>query len=311
MKKNWLLGVLVILLLACSGLSYPRMTPTLETISPTPSIVATNTPEIITPTVGTITEVLPTAQGQTETQPFSAIIARVDPISFYLLGGTENGEWLGPETVVPHLSDEETYQLYSLDGPEGSANGMQPIRDNICPVYWVTSSSDSQGGLEVGVTGTWDVTLRLAQEIPTDHPTYVEALENWLVAQNIPEPVVEISQILRVDIEGDGTEEVFINASHFVELTGHSVEYGDYSLVVMRKVMGNSVVTVPIVADYYYQEVEIQFPYTYVPIFPADLNNDGVLEILVGVERWEGSGVIVYEVDGTNVRKVFETICAL
>ena len=79
----------------------------------------------------------------------------------------------------------------------------------------------------------------------------------------------------------------------------------------MRKVVGNSVVTVPIVVDYYYQEVEVQFPRTYAPIFPADLNNDGVLEILVGIERWEGSGVIVFEVDRTNVGKVFEVICGL
>ncbi len=141
------------------------------------------------------------------------------------------------------------------------------MRDNICPVYWVTTGSNYQGGLEVGVTGTWDVTPRVAQEIPTDHATYVEAIESWLVGQNISEPVVEISQILRVDIEGDGTEEVLISASHFVEATGHSVEYGDYSLVIMRKVVGNSVVTVPIVADYYYQEVEVQFPYTYAANF--------------------------------------------
>jgi hypothetical protein len=311
MKKNWLLGVLVILLLACSGLSSPVTAPPVEVISPTPLLPVTSTPVIITPTFTANPEPPPTTQTQTEYRPFSAIIARVAPISFYLLGGTENGELLHPETVVPHLSDEETYQLYNLNGPEGSANGMKPMRDNICPVYWVNADSDFQGGLEVGVTGAWDVTPRIAQEIPTDHATYIEAVEDWLMGQNISEPVVEISQILRVDIEGDGTEEVLISASHFVEPTGHSVEHGDYSLVVMRKVVGNSVVTVPVVADYYYQEVEVQFPLTYALTFPADLNNDGDLEILVGVERWEGSGVIVYEVDGMKIWMVFEVICGL
>jgi hypothetical protein len=311
MKKNWLLGVLVVLLLACSGLPAPGMTPTMEPKFQTPSMEATSTPLIITPTVAAATESLPTAQVQTKIQSFSAIVARVAPISFYLLGGTENGEWLHPETVVPQLLDDEVYQLYGVDRPTGSTKGKKPMRDNICPVYWVTTGSDFQGGLEVGVTGTWNVTPRIVQKIPTDHPTYVEELENWLVGQNIPEPVVEISQILRVDIEGDGTEEVLISASHFAETTGHSAANGDYSLVLMRKVVGNSVVTIPIVADYYYEEVEAQFPYTYATLFLADLNNDGVLEILVGVERWEGSGVIVYEVDGTNMRMVFETICGL
>jgi len=123
--------------------------------------------------------------------------------------------------------------------------------------------------------------------------------------------VVEISQILRVDIEGDGTEEVLISASHFVEPTGHDVEFGDYSLVLMRKVIGNSVETVPLVADYYYQEAANQFPLTYTTTFPADLNNDGVMEVIVGVERWEGSGVIVFEIDGTKVHPVFEVLCGL
>ena len=46
--------------------------------------------------------------------------------------------------------------------------------------------------------------------------------------------------------------------------------------------------------------------------FPADLDDDGVLEILVGVERWEGSGIIVFEIDGTTVRRlIFEGLCGL
>jgi hypothetical protein len=164
--------------------------------------------------------------------------------------------------------------------------------------------------LSVGVTGNWDVTPRLVEEHPTDTPVYVGAIKNWLIDKGFPEPVVEISQILRMDIEGDGTDEVLISASHFVEPTGHDVEFGDYSLVLMRKVVGDSVETIPIVADYYY-EVATQFPLTYAMTFPADLNNDGILEILVGVERREGSGIIAFEVVGTTVSPVFEALCGL
>lgn len=165
--------------------------------------------------------------------------------------------------------------------------------------------------LSVGVTGNWNVTPRLAEEFPTDTPVYVDALTNWLTEKGFPEPVVEISQILRFDLEGDGTDEVLISASHFVEPTGHDVEFGDYSLVLMRKVVGDSVETVPIIADYYYQNVGLQFPLTYSMALPADLDNDGVLEVLVGVERWEGSGVIAFEIDGTTVRPVYEALCGL
>ena len=55
----------------------------------------------------------------------------------------------------------------------------------------------------------------------------------------------------------------------------------------------------------------MQFPLTYTLTFPADLNNDGVLEVLVGVQRWEGSGIIAFEIDGTTASPVFEVLCGL
>ena len=330
MKKNPLFYFLVVLLTSCNGVSSPISTPTPNTgssattmavkvsspvgsavevaVSPTVLPLQTNVPATASPMPSPVNS--PTI-AQVNQQPYAAILARMYPGSFVLLGGTENGKWLSPETVAPQLSDGEMYHIYGVDGPTGSAKGKTPGYDQFCQGYLVETDSYPFGGRAVGVTGNWDVMPRLAQEISTDNATYVEVLKTWLVGQNIPEPVVEIDQILRVDIEGDGTDEILISASHFVEPTGHSVALGDYSLVVMRKVIGNSVVTIPIIADYYYQEVEIQFPLTYAALFVADLNADGTLEILVGVERWEGTGVLVYEVEGTNIQMIFRLICGL
>jgi hypothetical protein len=295
----WLVSGLVLLTLACNALAFPRSTPTPEIVFPSPVLV---TPTSVEPP--------PTDQTQTGDQPFSAIIARMAPGPFFLLGGTENGEWLSPETVAPRLSNE-TYQIFGLNGPTGSAIGEQPVLDQICQLNRVDMDLVPLDDLSIGVTGNWNLTPRLAEEFPTDTPVYADELSSWLIGKGFPEPVVEISQILRVDLEGDGTDEVLISASHFVEPTGHNVEFGDYSLVLMRKVVGDSVLTIHLVADYYYQESVNQFPLTYAITFPADLDNDGVLEVLVGVERWEGSGVMALEIDETNVRSVFEALCGL
>jgi len=300
MKKKWFISGLVLLMLACNALTSPITRPTPDIVFPTFSAETTSAPAIMTPT---------TVQGQSDIPPFSAVIARMAPGPFFLLGGMENGEWLSPEMVLPYVSNE-TYQIYSLEGPAGSANGKEPVLDQICQLFRVDTDLVPRDDLSVGVTENWDVTPRPVEEYPTDTPAYVDELTNWLIDKGFPEPVVEISQILRVDIEGDGTDEVLISASHFVEPTGHDVELGDYSLVLMRKVVGDSVMTIPIIADYYY-EVAMQFPLTYAMTLPADLNNDGVLEILVGVERWEGSGVIVFEIGGTTVHPVFEALCGL
>lgn len=305
----------VALTISCNGTSSPQALPTPEILTPSPTVTveAASPTETGIPTAPSATPapVTPIPTEQVDYQPFSAVVARMVPGPFVLVGGTENGAWLYPEAVVPHLADGEVYQVYRESGLTGSARGKRPVRDDICQAYLVETDSYPFGGRAIGVTGTWDVMPRLVQEIPSDHAAYVDALRAWLEAQNIVEPVVEISQVLRVDIEGDGAEEVLISASHFFEPTGHSVTSGDYSLVIMRKVVENSVVTVPLVADYYTQEVELQFPLTYSGLLVADLNNDGVMEVVVGVERWEGSGVMAYEIDGTNASLVFRVFCGL
>lgn len=296
MKKYRLFIIPITLMLACNALTFPRPTPTPEIVFPSPVLV-------------TPTSVESPPATQSGDRPVAAIIARMAPGPFFLLGGTDNGEWLSAETIAPNLSIE-TYQIFGVNGLTGSAIGEQPVLDQICQLYRVDMELVSLDDLSVGVTGNWNATPRLTEEHPTDTLVYVDEIRDWLINKGFPEPVVEISQILRVDIEGDGTDEVLISASHFVEPTGHDVEFGDYSLVLMRKVVGDSVVTIPIVADYYY-EVATQFPLTYALTFPADLNNDGILEILVGVKRWEGTGIIALEIEGTTASPVFEALCGL
>jgi len=273
------------------------------------SAPATELPSPVIPTPTTVAAGL-TEQASLDDQPVFAIVARMAAGPFYLLGGTQDGKWLSPDAVVPDLADDD-YQVFSMNGSIGSARGTEPVYEEYCKSYLIDMDSDPRDDRAVGTTGNWNVTPRLAQEIPTDNSTYIDELTNRLIEQGFLDPVVNISQILRVDLEGDGTDEVLISASHFVEPTGHSVEPGDYSLVIMRKVVGDSVETIPILEDYYHQEVVTQFPLTYTGAFTADLNGDGVLEIIVGVERWESSGMMVFEFDGTTVHQVFEMLCGV
>ena len=190
MKKNWPYFVVMALMIACSGLTAPTMPPTPETATPTPSLAATETPQILMPTMTATLEPLPTATPETEYRPFSPVVARMFPGPFYLLGGTENGEWLSPETVIPHLSNE-TYQVFGLNGPTGSAKGKKPVFEEICRMYRVETDSYPFGGSAVGVTGNWNVTPRLAEEFPADTPTYVDELTNWLIGKGFPEALVD------------------------------------------------------------------------------------------------------------------------
>jgi hypothetical protein len=149
------------------------------------------------------------------------------------------------------------------------------------------------------------------QEIPTNNEIYLQALAAWLVEQAPSQPIPVIKKIWRVDVEGNGTDEVFINATRFAESTGHNVEPRDYSVVLMRTVIGSDVVTVKLVGDYYSEAITNRFPLTYTLEFIGDLNADGQMEVVVSVSRWEGTGVMVFEIDGEEVQLVLSVMCSL
>jgi hypothetical protein len=164
----------------------------------------------------------------------------------------------------------------------------------------------------VGVASGWITEENNRRELSTDAPTYIQVVAEWFQSQGISPTQIHITRILEVDIEGDGVNEILLSASYFKDTSGHMTETGDYSIVLMRKVVGNDVLTIPLVRDYYIStipNVELSYPYTYTLAEVADLNRDGTLEVIVDVRRWEGWGAIVYRVDDLNVREVMKTIC--
>ena len=120
----------------------------------------------------------------------------------------------------------------------------------------------------------------------------------------------QITRILQVDLEGDGVNEVLLSAMYFKDASGELTETGYYSVVLMRKVRGNDVVTVPLISDYYVSSApKPSDPRTYTLAEAIDLNRVGILELFVDISRREGGGAIVYRVDGQNVQEVLRAFC--
>jgi hypothetical protein len=190
-------------------------------------------------------------------------------------------------------------------------SGQSPTHELLCDQYYVNTAPFSLNQSAVGVAGDWNVLPRQPQDIPTDTEVYLQAVADWLVEQAPSQPIVAINKIRKVDVEGNGTDEVFISASHFAESSGHNVEPRDYSVILMRTVSGAEVKTIPLVSDYYAEGSENSFPWSYSLEFIGDLNGDGRMEVMVGLSRWEGSGVMVFEIDGQEVQLVFSVKCSL
>jgi hypothetical protein len=219
--------------------------------------------------------------------------------------------WVQAADIAGVLADNMEYQIHTVDESLGWVTSQELVHEQLCDQYFVSLEPFSISETAVGVAGDWTIQPRKPLEISTDEEVYQKAVADWLVDQAPSQPIVSINKIWRVDLEGNGTEEVLINATRFAEPSGHNVEPRDYSVVLLRTVIGNQVATIELIGDYYTKAVENQFPLTYNLEFVGDLNGDGRMEVVVGIQRWEGTGVMVFEIDIDQVNLVLSGICHL
>ena len=229
--------------------------------------------------------------------------------TFLLLGGIQDGIWLGPDTAAAQIQDGTVFDIRSTNARlqmTGRISGPDPI----CGAYFIDADENIPVSGMIGVANGWPVTQRNVEELSSENEFYRQVVMDWLIEQGISTPVVENLHVSRVDIEGDGVDEVFISASHFKDATGHMSEYGDYTVILMRKVQGDNAVTLDLVMDVYpSQEPELTFPIEYSLANFIDLDQDGNLEVIIEINRWEGFGAAVYQINGSDRVQVLQAFC--
>jgi len=121
---------------------------------------------------------------------------------------------------------------------------------------------------------------------------------------------VQLTAVQRIDLEGDGVDEVVVSATRLKD-GGHipPVAAGDYSVVVVRKLVAGTVVTLPLVGEYYRQAQELAYPSTHVLATVLDVNGDGTQEIVVQSTLWEGTATAIYAVHAGMVQHVGSMGC--
>ncbi len=229
---------------------------------------------------------------------------------FLLLGGVSRDAWLVPYISVARFGGEAAYSLHSFtQETENSLRGQAPRFSPACGVYTVGTDAALEDSGLVGVLAGWDVTKRPVTELSADGDFYRQAVTDWLRAEGVSAPLVDSMQVYRVDLEGDGSDEVFIGATHLVD-SQHTTRAGDYSIVLVRQVVGSEAVTRLVVGDIYRsQEPENTFPRTYSLANFIDLNQDGVLEVVVEIRKWEGFGARVFQIDEEDVIQTLGAEC--
>src|SRR4026207_804699 len=192
--------------------------------------------------------------------PFLVAKADVHPIvevqSGYLFGATINSKWIKSEEAAKAISDERTYKIYGLTQSLGEANGAKPkpSEEEVCSDVLTVSLSSKPDKGAIALAAPWNALPRKPRIADTTQQVYVDAVREFLRTKEIDQPKVKIENILRVDLDGDGEEEVLISATNYFDKENRvpmRSPAGSYSMVLLRRVVAGKVETQLVDGEFY------------------------------------------------------------
>jgi hypothetical protein len=245
----------------------------------------------------------------------------VEVQSGYLFGAIADGKWIKADEAAKSMANEVTYRVYGLTESLGEAKGGKAkLEDVPCEeTLFVTLSPKPEKGL-IAIAAPWNALPRKPRVSDTTQQIYIDAVRDFLKTKGIEQPKVKIDSILRVDLDGDGEEEVLISATNYFRKDDHvpmRSPAGSYSMVLLRRVVAGKVETQLVEGEFYAKayptptenNASFNAPNAYKVIGTFDLDGDGKLEIVVHSQYYEGEMTTIYKCDPDKAKEVLSVGC--
>src|SRR4030095_5416655 len=192
----------------------------------------------------------------------SSLAADLRPIvevqSGYLFGAISDGKWIKADETANSLTAETTYRVYGLRQALGEAKGSKPKPPEGAEweETWAVSLSPKPEKGVIAIAAPWNALPRKPKVTDTTEKAYVDAVRDFLKTKGIDQPKVKIDEILRVDLDGDGEEEVLISATNYFgkkDRVPMRSPAGSYSMVLLRRGVAGKVEKQLVPGEFYPQ----------------------------------------------------------
>ena len=227
----------------------------------------------------------------------------------------------GTSEGVDHRLFPATYRVYGLTQALGDAKGDKPKpADEPCEETLAVSLSPKPENGVIAIAATWNALSRKVQVLDPTQKVYLDAVREFLRTKEIDQPKVKIDNIVRVDLDGDGEEEVLISATNYFrkdESVPMRSPAASYSMVLLRRVVAGKVETQLIVGEFYpkaypkaaQEEGRFDAPNAYKVIATLDLDGDGKMEVVIHSYYYEGGETTIYRCDPKKAEALLSVSC--
>jgi hypothetical protein len=248
-----------------------------------------------------------------------------EPVTFielpyrYVIGGHANGKWLDTENAGKTIQPGTDFRICTLKGEQGKLTVKKSApMDDVCMDIWM-AETDAESDMDlrgVAIAADWNPMPRAVKAGGTTLEVYVNAVGEVLITQGIRKPVVKITQHLRVDLNGDGEDEVLLSATHYPAAEGEgsaptSAGEGNYSFTALRRLIGGKVVTQILEGEFYERATEFSAPNVHEVGAVLDLDGDGKMEIVLHSQYYEGGATTVWQLGAKEAKRVLEIACGV
>jgi hypothetical protein len=269
----------------------------------------------------------------------NAVLVRLDrqETAATVVGVLENKIWVTPDKISPNsktlIRAGMPTVILGPSGVLGKASIGGRFEADSAPCDWVRSTNINTVVKiptfpAYALAAKWNPVPRAIQNLPLENAAYQKVMAAELKARKINAPVV-MSQILKTDLDGDKIDEIILvaqrpkatfNADGRLE-PKYETGVGNYSLVLVRKVMAGTVKTFVlgerIIRKAFDQQAlengtgpQMSVLTQYVTAI-ADIDGDGRMEIFVDDYTHEGEGVTILGWNGKAFSKKLEWGCGV
>lgn len=230
--------------------------------------------------------------------------------AYGMLGGWTGSAWSSygqPETFSAPTNVGDSYTIVRMNG-ENTQTQVTEIGLVCDPLEAIGIITDPEipaewgGDSPIAVKADWSLQPHAAPTAGNPDPLYFEAVREFFATRGVNVGEIDITQFFRLDLEGDGVDEVVLSAkSSGLDPASSEFTYPAVSIVLLRKVINEEVKTW-FLSNSIFTEADgasLDGAAPFIELFTissfVDLNGDGRSEIVINDQSFEGAGTRVFE----------------